>query len=211
MKTIVYVDGFNLYYGAVRGTPYKWLNIHKLCQLLLPKNQIIKIKYFTALVSAHPADMDQPIRQQIYLRALRSIPILEIIYGHFLSHEIMMPLADPLPVGSRYARVIKTEEKGSDVNLATHLINDGYMSRYEVAVVLSNDSDLVEPIKIVRQELNLPVGVLNPIPAHPSHELQKYASFMKPIRKGVLSVSQFPEKMRDVNGSFRKPTKWAKS
>ena len=158
MKTIVYVDGFNLYYGAVRGTPYKWLDIHKLCQLLLPKNQIIKIKYFTALVTAHPTDMDQPIRQQIYLRALRSIPIIEIIYGHFLSHEIMMPLANPPPGGPKYARVIKTEEKGSDVNIATHLINDGYTGNFEVAVVLSNDSDLVEPIKIVRQELNLPWG-----------------------------------------------------
>jgi hypothetical protein len=70
MKTVVYVDGFNLYYGAVKETPYKWLNIHKLCQLLLPKNQIIKIKYFTALVTARPTDMDQPNRQQIYLRAL---------------------------------------------------------------------------------------------------------------------------------------------
>jgi uncharacterized LabA/DUF88 family protein len=208
MKTVVYVDGFNLYYGAVKETPYKWLNIHKLCQLLLPKNQIIKIKYFTALVTARPTDMDQPNRQQIYLRALRSIPIMEIIYGHFLSHEITMPLVNPPPGGPKYVRVIKTEEKGSDVNIATHMINDGYIGRYEVAVVLSNDSDLVEPIKIVRQELSLPVGVLNPIPAHPSHELQKHASFMKPIRKGVLSVSQFPERMKDVNGEFHKPTKW---
>jgi len=208
MKTIVYVDGFNLYYGAVKGTAYKWLDILKLCQLLLPKNQIIKIKYFTALVTARPSDMDQPNRQQIYLRALRSIRNLEIIYGHFLSHEIMMPLANPAMGGPKYIRVIKTEEKGSDVNIAAHMINDGHIGLYDVAVVLSNDSDLVEPIKIVRQELNLPVGVLNPIPAHPSHELQKYATFMKPIRKKVLSVSQFPERMRDVNGEFHKPPTW---
>ena len=73
MKTIVYVDGFNLYYRAIKGTAYKWLDILKLCQLLLPKNQIIKIKYFTALVTARFSDMHQPNRQQIYLRALRSI------------------------------------------------------------------------------------------------------------------------------------------
>lgn len=209
MRTIIYVDGFNLYYGAVKGTAYKWLDIHKLCKLLLPKNEIIKIKYFTALVTARPKDVDQPNRQQMYLRALRTIPILEIIYGHFLEHEIMMPLVNPTSDGQKYARVIKTEEKGSDVNIAAHMINDGYMGRYEVAVVLSNDSDLVEPIKIVRQELKFPVGVLNPIPNHPSHELQKFASFMKPIRKGVLSVSLFPERMRDVSGTFRKPFKWA--
>jgi len=208
MKTIVYVDGFNLYYGAVKGTPYKWLDIHKLCQLLLPKNQFVKIKYFTALVTARPNDVDQPNRQQIYLRALRTIPNLEIILGHFLEHEIMMPIANPIPGGQKYIKVIKTEEKGSDVNIAAHLIHDGHQGSFEVAVVLSNDSDLVEPIKIVRQELKLPVIVLNPIPAHPSHELQKNATFMKPIRKKVISVSQFPEQMRDGIGKFRKPPTW---
>jgi len=120
-----------------------------------------------------------------------------------------MPLANPALGGPKYIRVIKTEEKGSDVNIAAHMINDGHIGLYDVAVVLSNDSALVEPIKIVRQGLNLPVGVLNPIPAHPSHELQKFATFMKPIRKKVLSVSRFPECMRDVNGEFHKPTTWA--
>lgn len=208
MKTIIYVDGFNLYYGAVRGTAYKWLNIQKLCQLLLPKNQIVKIKYFTALVTARPNDVDQPNRQQIYLRALRTIPNLDIILGHFLEHEIMMPVASPIPEGQKYVKVIKTEEKGSDVNIAAHMINDGYKGDYKVAVILSNDSDLVEPIKIVRQELKLPVIVLNPIPAHPSHELQKFATFMKPIRKKVLSASQFPIQMKDHTGKFHKPSTW---
>ena len=208
MKTIIYVDGFNLYYGAVRGTAYKWLNVQKLCQLLLPKNQIVKIKYFTALVTARPNDVDQPNRQQIYLRALRTIPNLDIILGHFLEHEIMMPVANSIPGGQKYVKVIKTEEKGSDVNIAAHIINDGYKGNYEVAVILSNDSDLVEPIKIVRQELKLPVIVLNPIPAHPSHELQKFATFMKPIRKKVLSASQFPIKMKDRTGNFHKPPTW---
>jgi len=208
MKTIVYVDGFNLYYGAVKNSPHKWLNILKLCQLLLPKNQIIKIKYFTALVSARPGDPDQPNRQQIYLRALRTIPNLEIIYGHFLEHKIMMPLADPPIKGPRYVKVIRTEEKGSDVNIAAHMINDGHNHVYEVAVILSNDSDLVEPVKIVRQELKLPVGILNPIPKHPSYELRKHATFVKPIRKGVLAASQFSDQLKDNVGSFYKPAVW---
>jgi len=126
MKTIVYVDGFNLYYGAVKRTSFKWLDIQALCNFLLPKNQIIGIKYFTALVTARPNDPDQPNRQQIYLRALRTIPNLDIIYGHFLEHVISMPLANPVPGGQKHARVIKTEEKGSDVNIASHLINDGH-------------------------------------------------------------------------------------
>jgi uncharacterized LabA/DUF88 family protein len=208
MKTIVYVDGFNLYYGAVKGTPYKWLDILKLCQLLLPKNQIVKIKYFTAPVTARPGDLDQPNRQQLYLRALRTIPGLEIIYGHFLEHVVKMPVASPASGLPKYVLVIKTEEKGSDVNIAAHMINDGYKSRYEVAVLVSNDSDLVEPVKIVRAELNLPVGVLNPFVKTPSYELRKYATFIKPIREGVLSVSQFPPIMKDTSGTFYKPPSW---
>ncbi len=208
IKTIVYVDGFNLYYGAVKGTPHKWLDILKLCQSLLRKNQIVKIKYFTALVSARPGDPDQPNRQQMYLRALRTLPNLEIIYGHFLEHEITMPLAKPPAKGSRYVRVIKTEEKGSDVNIAAHMINDGHNGAYKVAVIVSNDSDLVEPVKIVRQELHLTVGILNPIPKHPSYELRKHATFVKPIRKGVLAASQFPGRLKDTTGDFNKPPTW---
>jgi uncharacterized LabA/DUF88 family protein len=208
MKTIVYVDGFNLYYGAVKGTPYKWLDIQKLCQLLLPKNQILKIKYFTALVTARPGDLNKPNRQLVYLRALRTIPGLEIIYGHFLEHEIMMPAANPATGGSKFVRVIKTEEKGSDVNIAAHMLHDGHKGQYQVAVIISNDSDLAEPITIVRNELKLPVGVLNPIPAHPSHALRKVATFVKPIRKGVLSTSQFPDRLKDPAGEFFKPPTW---
>jgi hypothetical protein len=116
MKANVYVDGFNLYYGAVKATPYRWLNIAALCQLLLPCDQINRIEYFTALVSPRPNNPDQPTRQRTYLRALMTIPNLSITYGHFLLHDVSMPLAAP---GCGFARVVKTEEKGSDVNLAT--------------------------------------------------------------------------------------------
>ncbi len=208
MKTIVYVDGFNLYYGAVKGTSCKWLDILALCKFLLPKNEILQIKYFTALVTARPNDPDQPNRQQVYLRALRTLPGLEIIHGHFREHVIMMPLANPVPGGPKHVRVIKTEEKGSDVNIAAHLINDGHRKRYEAAILITNDSDLVEPVKIVRNELRFPVGVLNPIPDKPSHELRKYATFVKPIRKGVLSASQFPPTLKDAVGTFHKPPRW---
>ena len=208
MKTIVYVDGFNLYYGAVKRTPYKWLNVKTLCQLLLPKNQIISIKYFTALVTARPNDPDQPNRQQLFFRALQTIPELEIIFGHFLSHEIMMPLAHPMPGQPKFAQVIKTEEKGSDVNIAAHMVNDGHKGLYQVAILVSNDSDLVEPVKIVRNELKLPVGVLNPFVQTPSFDLRKYATFVKPIRAGVLSASQFPSTLKDSNGTFYRPPTW---
>jgi hypothetical protein len=208
MKTIVYVDGFNLYYGAVKGTAFKWLNLVRMCQLLLPKNPITKLKYFTAPVTARPSDPDQPNRQQLYLRALRTLPEVEIIFGHFLEHPVMMPVENPAPGAPKYVSVIKTEEKGSDVNIAAHMINDGHKGRYQAAVLVSNDSDLVEPIKIVRHELKLPVIVLNPFLATPSFELRKYATLVKPIRKGVLAVSQFPPIMKDSSGRFFKPPTW---
>ncbi len=84
MKTNVYVDGFNLYYGCLKNTPYRWLDIAELCRLMLPKDHINQIKYFTALVSARPTDPDQPVRQQTYLRALRTIPNFTLVYGSFL-------------------------------------------------------------------------------------------------------------------------------
>lgn len=68
MATNVYVDGFNLYYGCLKGGPHKWLNLQAFCEVLLPKDDIRLIRYFTALVSARPDDLDKPQRQQTYLR-----------------------------------------------------------------------------------------------------------------------------------------------
>lgn len=207
MKTIVYIDGFNLYYGAVKGTPYKWLNVAVMCQLLLPQHNIVKIKYYTAKVSARPHDPGQPVRQQTFLRALETIPNLEIVYGQFLQSTISMLLANPQPGGPKFATVVKTEEKGSDVNIAAHMVHDGHLGLYDTAVIVSNDSDLVEPVKIARYELHKTVGMLNP-QKRPSHSLRQHVNFMKPIRKGVLGQSQFPLQLTDATGTFHKPPSW---
>jgi uncharacterized LabA/DUF88 family protein len=204
MKANVYVDGFNLYYGAVRNTPYRWLNIAAVCGLLLPRDQINQIKYFTALVSPRPHDPDQPTRQQTYLRALRTIPNLTIILGSFLTHDVMMPLAPP---ESGYVKVTRTEEKGSDVNLATHLLVDGYNDDYEIAIIVSNDSDLLAPIQVVSGQLRKPVGMLNP-QKYPSRALLPRVKFLKQIRSGVLAKSQFPVTLMDARGRFSKPASW---
>jgi uncharacterized LabA/DUF88 family protein len=207
LKTNVYVDGFNLYYGALKGTKYKWLDLMQMCQLLLPQNTIHCIKYFTARVNARPNNPDQPVRQQAYIRALQTLPNLRVVFGHFLTSEVMMPVAYPVQGQPRYIKVIKTEEKGSDVNLATHLLNDGYKKDYDIAVVITNDSDLLEPIRIVRQELGLRVGILNPH-KRPSRALLPHVMFIKQIRVGVLAQSQFPNTLTDANGTFSKPRGW---
>lgn len=118
-----------------------------------------------------------------------------------------MPIANPSFNGPRTVKVLKTEEKGSDVNIATHMIHDGHLGRYDCAVIVSNDSDLVEPVRIVRYELGKVVGMLNPH-QHPSYELKKHVSFYKSIREGVLSSSQFPRSIRDKHGTFHKPADW---
>ncbi len=192
--TYVYIDGFNLYYGAVKRTPYKWLYLAKLSQAMLPNDKVASIQYFTARVSARPHNPSAPLDQQVYLRALRTIPNLSITFGHFLTHSVPMMLSGVNPPKKVF--VDKTEEKGSDVNLAAHLLRDAFNRSFDVAVLITNDSDLAEPVRIVRQELGLPVGILNPHQYH-SKALQPLATFLKRIRQADLIASQFPPVMRD--------------
>jgi hypothetical protein len=93
------------------------------------------------------------------------------------------------------------------VNLATHLLHDAHMNRFDVAVVVSNDSDLLEPIKIVRDQLHKRVGILNPH-RNPSRALLPHIDFIKQIRVGVLKTAQFPPTLTDAHGTFTKPTGW---
>ena len=209
MKTNVYVDGFNLYYGAVRGTPYKWLDIRKYCELAFPKNEIAEVDYCTALVKDASWDPQQSLRQRTFIRALESTGV-EVHYGLFQSNVVSMPSARPPKGGAKRPQmleVIKTEEKGSDVALGALLVHHGHQKRYDAAIVVSNDSDLVLPIKIVTEELHLPVGVLNP---HKNFavELTKVASFRKLIREGVLAAAQLPDEIEDEHGTIRKPDRW---
>lgn len=196
-----------MYYGCLKGTPYRWLDVETLCKKLLPQKQINKIRYFTARVTARPNDPQQPQRQQIYLRALRTIPNLSIHYGHYLSHKVRMPIADPDTKGPKTVEVIKTEEKGSDVNLATYLLVDAFNSEYDQAIVISGDSDLCLPIEIVRNQFKKNVGIFY-TPKRKSHALRSVANFFRPIRNGALEVSQFPPTLTDKHGTITKPSSW---
>jgi hypothetical protein len=118
-----------------------------------------------------------------------------------------MPLAHPQSGGPPTVEVVKTEEKGSDVNLATYLLLDAFSKDCETAVVISNDSDLKEPIALVQQQLGLPVGVVNPHPAaRRSRALQP--TFFKQLRPSVLPSCQFPPVLQDTRGAIRKPASW---
>lgn len=207
MATNVYVDAFNLYYGCLKGTPYRWLDLGALCARLLPRDRINRIRYFTASISARPDDPLGPRRQQVYLRALGTVPGLSIHYGRYVSHVVRMPLANAPSSGARTVEVVKTEEKGSDVNLATFLLLDGFKRDSDVAVVISNDSDLELPIEVAQTKLGLRVGVINPHPpAHRSRALRP--TFFKQIRPSVLAACQFPRVLTDATGAIHKPERW---
>lgn len=117
-ETNVYIDGFNLYYGCVKGTSYRWLNLSKLCTMLLPGHHVKKIKYFTSLITPQPNDPQQLQRQLTYIRALETIPNLSVYYGQFRTHIVKRPLAHPTGSNAGMVEVLDTKEKGSDVNLS---------------------------------------------------------------------------------------------
>jgi hypothetical protein len=205
----VYIDGFNLYYGCLKGSPYRWLDLRMFSSRVLPcAHTLHRVRYFTARVRAHSHDPDAPRRQQTYLRALATLPATTIEFGHFLSSIVMMPLASPAPSGPRFARVIKSEEKGSDVNLACRLLLDGFNRDCEVALVVSNDSDLLMPIRVARRELGLTIGLASPFPT-PSRVLAAEVDFVRPIWPETLRRSQLPDPVFDSRGALRKPAAWS--
>jgi hypothetical protein len=156
-RVIFYIDGFNLYYGALRNQPYRWVNLEALCSCYLKSGfELVGVKYFTAKLKDRPENPGQSERQRQYLRALKTLPIVSIYYGQFLVRTAIRQL-EKLPgkhrkgdIGLRSVWI--HEEKGSDVNLATQLIADGFRARYDLAVVISNDSDLKMPVDFVRSE-----------------------------------------------------------
>jgi uncharacterized LabA/DUF88 family protein len=203
LKANVYIDGFNLYYGCLRKSPYKWLDLNALCSRLLPTNQLNRIRYFTAAVTPRANDPRQGQRQQAYLRALGTLSNVSVIMGHFLTNKVWLMRTDY----SGKVEVFKTEEKGSDVNLASYILTDAYESQYDVAVIVSNDSDLAYPINYVKKRMGKIIGIVNPH-KKPSYELNSIATFYKTIRPAVLSACQFPQTLTDGNGTFHRPSDW---
>ena len=206
MHTNFYVDGFNLYYRALRGTGFRWLDLRTLAETLFPHDAIGTVHYFTALLTRRPNDPTQPQRQQAYLRALATLPDLEIHYGTFRSGTRW---AAPTQNPSRTIEVFHTEEKGSDVNLAVQLMADAFNGKCEQAVVVSSDADFVNAMWYVRQELGLRVALVHPDrKRRPPKQLSDAATYIKHLRASHLTKSQFPAQITDARGTFSKPPGW---
>lgn len=215
----VFIDGFNLYKGALEKSPAKWLNLEAWCDRLLPSHSVERIVYCTARVVSRPHDPSAHTRQDAYLRALTSLPRVEVLEGTFKVNDTRMPRVplatcdccqgvlqscaccyDPL------VKVTKTEEKGSDVNLAVQLLRGAYRGDYGVALVVSGDSDIQPSIDIVCNELNLPVIVADP--RNRRYRPLKGSEFRN-VRPAALAASQFPQTvMLPDSTSVSKPATW---
>ena len=142
-RVVAYIDGYNLYYG-LRDQGWKrfyWLNLQRLVEQFLKSNQVlIETKYFTTIVK-YPDDKRR--RQQVFLEALQTIPNLSIFYGHFLSDTITCRHC-----GHAYTT---HHEKMTDVNISVELMKDAFQDRFDVPFLISADSDLVSPIRLIQQ------------------------------------------------------------
>lgn len=217
MRVTVYIDGFNLYYRALKGTTHKWLDLEALSRAVMPASASIQaVKYYTAHISGR-VDRDAPKRQHAYLRALSACSLVTIHFGNFLVSQkwaglvqppqFRPPFIPPPGITLDVANIWKTEEKGSDVNLGVHLVRDGFLRSFDGAAVLTNDTDLVEPIRIVTQELGLPVTLLTPT-ARPSISLVAVSTYVRHITP-YLGPCQLPNPVILANGKrINKPLTW---
>ncbi|AZZ53153.1 NYN domain-containing protein [Rathayibacter festucae] len=209
----VYVDGFNLYRRVLQSEPtLKWLDLARLCDLLLPTFDVVRVRYFTAMIRATlGTDPQAPVRQQTYVRALRTSPRITVHEGTFRIDRRIMPVHPArLDDGGRLVTVgvRKTEEKGSDVNLAAHMLVDAFRGEAETFFLLSNDSDFTEAFRMVRDEAGGEIGLISPTERPSASLLSVAPAHIRKIRRGALERSRFPEVLHDDRGVLHRPAAW---
>ena len=167
-KTIVYIDGYNLYYGLVKGTKYKWLDMPVLVKSMLnDDHEIVAVKYFTAPVKTYPFDAAATQRQNVYLQAISVNPAVKTVLGFYAKHPSWQPAradtckkCDTAKFG--LVPIVKLEEKRSDVNIACEMMLDAARTDTECFVLVTGDSDQVGVVEALRYECSKTVIVLNP-------------------------------------------------
>lgn len=212
-RAIFYIDGFNLYNGLVRraeakGLPdaeHRWLNLVKLAQFLVPTVDVVRVRYFTSRVKRRLDDPDAGTRQEVFLRALATLPNLTVHEGHFQRNRVWRRLVDD---PSKSVRIIDYKEKGSDVNLAAYLIHDALSRECNMACVVSSDSDLAEPIRLANAALKHGVVVLSPNVGQPSRKLALVARESRRIAHRTLAACHLPDEVEDADGVITKPPSW---
>jgi len=207
VRANAYIDGFNLYYGALRERPdCKWLDLRKMCTRLLPPDQELHwVRYFTARVGGPRTDPHQSQRQDVYLRALEgeNMPF-SLHEGHFQTETALLPLVN----SEEKARVRIRKEKGSDVNLAAQLVVDACEGEMDTALVITDDFDQEGALKIVREQCGITLVVASPRDKRNLARTVR-ADFYKTIREQLLLECQFSDMVLDQDGRevFR-PRAW---
>lgn len=210
---IVYVDGFALYKALLqyRYPEFKWLDLESLACRLFPHRDVVGVKYFTAPLKPLTADPGIGQRQQVYWRALRTTNV-EIIEGKFNFVKQYLPI-HPETVGADgrvvTIRVKRPEEKGSDVALASHLIIDAMDGAADSYAVVTNDSDLVPPIRMLADR-GYSVALVSVAGTQYNKAFDDAnLNSVRQIRKGTLSSSQLPSVLADDQGRrITKPPTW---
>lgn len=220
MRTIVYIDGFNLYFGSLKRTSYKWLDIFALANLLCkeqnPQSELIGIKYFTADIKAKLSrrGVASCTAQQDYLLALQSYsPDIEIIKGKYLiTKGAYHPYSEPVEFDKKHD-VWKAEEKLTDVNLSLHMLCDAIDKTCEQMILFSNDSDISPAIEFAKsRNPKITIGIVTPVSDNirkPSADLQKHADWLRHgIKRHELENCQLPYKVLTRKRAIKKPEHW---
>ena len=204
LKTAVYIDGFNLYYSVVRSLNARWVDLRDFAQRSFPDDQIQTVRYYTAIVHKTNGDSQKPKRQRHYTELLMASGV-EVVYGSFTRHKAWMT-----DDKGQSVRVVKVQEKGSDVNLATDLLRDAYSGQFEQAVVVSNDSDLKHPVRHVAHELGKRVVILQPVlrPSGASVALASASTASVLFDASLFCSCTFPDRVQIGTSQFQRPASW---
>lgn len=206
MRTNVYVDGFNLYYGAVRGTSHRWLDIERFFTRLRPNDDLQTIYYFTALI-----DGSHRRNQTEYLRALETLPKVQTVLGRYKFKQVKCNVPKCKFQGSRFFSM--PEEKRTDVHIALAMASDAWEKACEQMILVSGDSDLVPAINLVKETAPT-IRITVYVPArHPARgaavELRGAADRDRILPTNLFQYCQFPTTLKDGAGLvISKPPSW---
>lgn len=205
-RSIVYIDGFNLYYGCIKGGPNRWLNLELYFQRLRPNDDIQAVRYFTALING-PGQA----RQRIYLQALATLPKVEVVLGQYKRKSITCSVIGCNHAGSKI--FIGQEEKRTDVNIGVSILDDAYQNLSDRIIIVSGDSDLVPAVSRTKERFPHKEIIVY-IPARNATrgaavELRSSADKDRLLPLNLFSKSLFPSRIPDgAGGTIDKPPGW---
>jgi uncharacterized LabA/DUF88 family protein len=203
MATVIaYVDGFNLYHGLhdKYHRRYLWLDLERLAQRIRPRDQLVAVRYFTALVRD---DKPALARQRIYLDALTAhSPLVQVVLGRYQSKNIMCRQC-----GSNWTSY---EEKETDVNIAVSIVADAAAGTSDLALIISADSDLCPAIRTARSVNPRRRMIAVFPPRRSSFEIRSLIPGAFTVAAADLRNSLLPDTVRGPTAGqiYQRPGKW---